>query len=485
MQTEISIFLNKIAEAIDIEVELYEEAICKYEEVGVWLSEDDSELKEFSPEIYPQGSFRLGTVVQPLSQNEEYDIDLVCKLKIEKEKISQNDLKNKVGARLKQNPKFADIIDPSRRCWVLTYPKQFHIDVLPTIPNSEGSPTSLLLTDKDLVRWQHSDPIAYADWFYSAMKKVFEECKEALAKSMRIDVADVPSWLVKTPLQKTIQLLKRHRDVHFKDDCSKPASIIITTLATLAYRGEANLFDALVSISQKMLGHIENRNGKWWIENPVNKNENFADKWNEDLKKKDSFEKWVKQVQQDFLNVSKQNTLQKVYEVLFPLFGTHTVSSIAKSMGITPSSVLVTSNRSFLVPGISDTSHVHKPIWPENLVHKAKIKASVYPKKNFPKKLWDLSNRSVPKNVWLRFEVQTDVKRPYTVKWQVVNTGQEALNANQLRGDFYEGSQNDSTINWESTSYKGTHWVEAFIIKDNSCVARSGRKLVLVRDTPI
>jgi hypothetical protein len=26
----------------------------------------------------------------------------------------------------------------------------------------------------------------------------------------------------------------------------------------------------------------------------------------------------------------------------------------------------------------------------------------------------------------------------------------------------------------------GTHWVEAFVVKDNTCVARSGRKLVKV-----
>ncbi|MCL1595578.1 MAG: hypothetical protein M3132_14620 [Actinomycetia bacterium] len=36
-------------------------------------------------------------------------------------------------------------------------------------------------------------------------------------------------------------------------------------------------------------------------------------------------------------------------------------------------------------------------------------------------------------------------------------------------------------MRWESTAYAGTHWVEAFVIKDGVCVARSGRKYVRVR----
>jgi len=39
--------------------------------------------------IYPQGSFRLGTVVRPDTRTGEYDIDLVCWLLIAKETVTQ------------------------------------------------------------------------------------------------------------------------------------------------------------------------------------------------------------------------------------------------------------------------------------------------------------------------------------------------------------------------------------------------------------
>ena len=84
------------------------------------------------------------------------------------------------------------------------------MDVLPAIPNAEAAPNAIWLTDRDLRLWQPSNPIDYADWFHARMRQDFLREHEFLAKSM--DVVDVPSWQVKTPLQRTVQALKRHRD---------------------------------------------------------------------------------------------------------------------------------------------------------------------------------------------------------------------------------------------------------------------------------
>ncbi len=87
----------------------------------------------------------------------------------------------------------------------------------------------------------------------------------------------------KTPLQRAVQILKRHRNFHFQNDQdNKPASIIITTLAAKAYRNQEDLCDALVEMIRDMPRFIESCNGKWSVVNPVDPEENFADKWNED-----------------------------------------------------------------------------------------------------------------------------------------------------------------------------------------------------------
>jgi len=77
---EISMMLKQYAEMLDIPVSYYLEAKKRYESVGDWLSRGDSTLSIYNPEIYPQGSFLLGTVIKPISNKDEYDIDLACLL---------------------------------------------------------------------------------------------------------------------------------------------------------------------------------------------------------------------------------------------------------------------------------------------------------------------------------------------------------------------------------------------------------------------
>ena len=110
--------LRTTAETLDIPDDVYEDATLKYEDIGVHLSAEDSDLRQYDPQIYPQGSFRLGTVIQPLDGSLGYDIDLVCRLSIAKESITQKDLKDRVGRRLRQREDLANILSPSRRCWV-------------------------------------------------------------------------------------------------------------------------------------------------------------------------------------------------------------------------------------------------------------------------------------------------------------------------------------------------------------------------------
>src|SRR5579859_3729896 len=109
-------FLINLGEDLDIPNHLYEDAVLKYKDVGEWLAGDDSGLKNYSPEIYPQGSFRLGTVVRPIAPGAEYDIDLVCHLHIEKENVTQSRLKEMIGERLMGREDLRGMLSPSRRC---------------------------------------------------------------------------------------------------------------------------------------------------------------------------------------------------------------------------------------------------------------------------------------------------------------------------------------------------------------------------------
>jgi hypothetical protein len=487
--------LQALSNKLDIPDHIYEDATLKYEDVGEHLSAEDSSLFHYNPTIYAQGSFRLGTVVQPYGRGDEYDIDLVCQLEIKKESVSQKELKAKVGDRLMMRDDLARLLEPSRRCWTLGYPAaagmpSFHMDVLPSIPNEETRPAGILLTDTELTRWQKSNPLAYADWFKTRMEAVFLASKAEFAESIRASIEEVPDWRVRTPLQRCIQILKRHRDIYFEDKPDvKPVSIIITTLAAHAYQNEEDLFTALTGIAGRMASYIENRNGRWWVQNPVEDGENFADKWNEYPERRTAFMAWLERVSVDFKALSEAATVDDGLFILDESFGRQTMDMVAVELGVNRASRLpVVAATPCLVPDLGSSSHAISPATQFQLALNplctASIRASVYFSRNGKpgRFLWPLGDKPVPKGVWLKFILKTNVQEPYFIRWQVVNTGEEAIRDNQPRGDFYNAEDPDKHVRWEPTAYRGTHWVEAFVLNAcGVCVARSGKFFVKVR----
>lgn len=66
------------------------------------------------------------------------------------------------------------------------------------------------------------------------------------------------------------------------------------------------------------------------------------------------------------------------------------------------------------------------------------------------------------------------------IYWQVVNTGDEARESNCLRGMF-ENSNISNYGRHECTAYRGTHWVQAFVVNDGKCIAKSKEILVKIK----
>ena len=122
------------------------------------------------------------------------------------------------------------------------------------------------------------------------------------------------------------------------------------------------------------------------------------------------------------------------------------------------------------------------PRWPVQMCGGVSIKCNVHPGSQRSKASWPLADRPAPKNCWLRFEATTNIPEPYEVRWQVVNTGSDAILAGCLRGKEFESSNDSSKrVRWEATEYRGTHWIEAFIIRQGVCVARSQPFKVRIR----
>jgi hypothetical protein len=85
---------------------------------------------------------------------------------------------------------------------------------------------------------------------------------------------------------------------------------------------------------------------------------------------------------------------------------------------------------------------------------------------------YESNGQPLGKHCSLHFKALTGINPPYTIKWQITNTGDEATQAQCLRGDFYDSNEG---VNGrvETTQYTGTHSVQCFVIKRGICVARS------------
>jgi hypothetical protein len=339
LDANISGLLERAAATLDLPAELEEESERQYHLVGHFLS-DQAAIADW--EIYPQGSVRLGTVVRPIVGSGGFDLDMVCKICISQASTTQAELKDRVGEALgnyinlcSHLPGAPTACKPSRRAWTLYYPSDFHMDVLPAIPDEDALPTGIRLTDKDLREWQRSDPIAYADWFRGQMQLEFERKRRALAAEMRKSVEDVPEFLVRTTLQRVVQILKRHRDVYFLDDLDdRPPSILITTLAARAYQGEDDLLGAVLSTVACMPSHITvDEAGRECVMSPV-ADENFADKWNDYPDRKAKLYDWLRQVTVDLEDAQGRRGFQAVVDRLGQSLGEEPMVKAARSLGV-------------------------------------------------------------------------------------------------------------------------------------------------------
>ena len=322
----------------DIPDSVYARAVARYEHLAHWLAEYWPD-PHAGGDVYPQGSIRLGTVTCPIDPRDEIDVDLVCRRDLLESSITKQDLKSDVGLGLARYVATRPDGEPMRaeggRCWTLEYPGEpFHMDVLPALPDTEALPNGILLTDRELWKWQHSNPIDFAAWFRGRMAAEFIKLSEASAIAKRMNVEDVPYWELKTTLQRAVQALKRHRDMHFVDEPKdRPASIVISTLAARAYRGQGSLFEVLLDVVERMPAFIENRDGTLWIPNPVQAEENFADRWRKHPHRAQVFFDWIEQAQLDFTGLGDQRGLDRVVIKLAESFGADPANRASERFG--------------------------------------------------------------------------------------------------------------------------------------------------------
>lgn len=131
--------LVDMVDQLDLPEYVVKQTVQRYESLGEWFGQEKSTLKDV--DIFPQGSFALGTTIKPINDKDEYDLDMGCKVRISdfKSVYTQENLKKMVGIEL-ENYRTAKgikkILEAKHRCWRLEYMDEvhFHLDIVPCIP---------------------------------------------------------------------------------------------------------------------------------------------------------------------------------------------------------------------------------------------------------------------------------------------------------------------------------------------------------------
>jgi hypothetical protein len=150
------------------------------------------------------------------------------------------------------------------------------MDILPAL-SWAPSPnlTDILVPDRKLEGWKHSNPKGYVTWFG-------ERCRRRII-ALDAKTEPLPRLLTydeKAPLQRAVQLIKRWRDVAFGSSIeSSPRSIVLTTLAGALYAGERTTAAAFGGIVNRLAAEVAVAGRPLEVRNPANGAELLSEQW--------------------------------------------------------------------------------------------------------------------------------------------------------------------------------------------------------------
>lgn len=282
----VNVQVDDLLEQLCIQLQLtdtqYNNATRSYGAVADWLEREGSSLRAFDPHIYVQGSMALGTTVKP-REREEFDVDLVCVLGLDPDRLSPMHLYNLVHARLLEHEVYGPMVERRDRCVRLNYKGEFHLDIIPACPrpqygNLHGE-LAIVIPDCDQVRWINTNPKGFVLW-YAGQAIGYQ--REAIQLSSEPLPPNIEAGS-KAVLQRITQLGKRRRDVEFEGHDMAPKSILLTTIDGMFHRRESSISTGIINILDQLIAQGRSHTHDVpAVPNPTDPNENLARHWKED-----------------------------------------------------------------------------------------------------------------------------------------------------------------------------------------------------------
>lgn len=398
------------------------------------------EYKDVHVDTFLSGSYAKHTSIRPAAGDKKRDVDIIVVTSHSSGKDSSEVLKELKDVLVQKNEYSTATI---QRHSVGIEMGNVSVDVVPVIADDDDDQL-YYVGDSDTGSWTLTDPKGHKTWSTDVNKDNNSEYK---------------------PL---VKIFKWWRRVNCPKETKYPKGITLEKIIA------DNLGDSSLSTEDFLIGTMQNIISAYkedysdQSKNPVIEDPSKKISGNDLLSgySTDDFAAFIDKLDEHASLLNTEGTTNSIWR---KILGTQFPNSSQEANALASSNLLMCVN----------APHRQRPLWPMQRGGAAFIAARVT---NSAGVSIEYTNNGVPleKNCSLHFRAITGIKPPYTVKWQIVNTGHEARNAGCLRG-YFEDSDEGPNGKRESTFYAGSHSVQCFIIKRGVCVAKSSEFVINIR----
>ena len=403
---------------------------------------DKWEYAEYIDDFVPQGSLAQKTIIRPVLRP-VFDADVLIRMQ-QVPGWTASDYTSKLKAGFLASATYGSMAHMRTRCVYVDYADEFHMDVVPFV-------TSLTaITNNKTDAYETSNPEQFNSWL------------------------DRKNRAANGQLPEVLRLLKYLRDKRKLGIKSLFLTVLVGERISEWLGSESDYSDlpsAFATIVADLATYLSATPYLPYMADPAGTGCNLADRWNQDGYT--AFRNWVTVTLAPKVAAAIAETDLPVAENLWrdvfgPDFSLLLGALVAKgSANVVPTSEQWL-DRSFGIPmRLSETVSMVGRVRALGVANKP----------------YDLPSRGnrVGKGRYIDFEVRScSVSQPYDLYWKVRNHGDEASEKAELRGEITKGPSG-SQSRAEHTAYRGSHYVEVYVVKNGVCVAKDHQEVVVTR----
>jgi hypothetical protein len=325
------VLLQDVARKIQLPVAAYRTAQERYQTMSDWLDRDRSPLQGLISRLYGQGSIAIGAVVSSKFDHDEFDVDSIVELTInrtEQPGVVLDTLYEAIAGE--RGSRYHDKTVRHSRCVTVNY-DEMHIDFTPAVlvPIEPQRTSVIFHANEQEAADKHyhkiANPWGFADWFKSQTPAALAFDEAVLRKVETEPLPDQDVLNEKSLPLVALQLLKRWRNKLYDDRPGRmPPSVMLAYYVGSFRAGRPTLLEELNAQAENLHRIFNGATAAGQlvkVANPRCSQDIFTDRWPANLAEQNVFTQDVKRLLGELAKLSGNPTMLECQRILGRLFG--------------------------------------------------------------------------------------------------------------------------------------------------------------------